>query len=314
MTQGNYAEAERLECEVLEKRRRLYPDGHPDVALALNELAVTLVRQGRYDEAEPLYVEALAIGRAWRGEARRGSPGDDHVRQQPGHAQISQGRPARRRNDDARGAHRLAAFTGRTHPNTLAALGNLGSILSELRDYAQAEPLLRTALALRRAQLGSWHEDVGQSLRALGVLLHRTGDLTEAERVLREAVAVFRKVLPEGHTFAAGALSEFGAVLTDRGRAEEAEPLLREVLTIRSKNITPSDTRVAQTRRALGVCLVALGRDREGEALLLESHRALSASPGQARERDETGRRLVAFYEARGRRAEAAKYRRTLEP
>jgi tetratricopeptide (TPR) repeat protein len=42
-------------------RKRLFTGDHPDVAQSLNNLASLYHNQGRYSEAEPLYLDALAI-------------------------------------------------------------------------------------------------------------------------------------------------------------------------------------------------------------------------------------------------------------
>nr|MDZ8043395.1 tetratricopeptide repeat protein [Nostoc sp. DedQUE02] len=47
--------------EALSMRKRLLGDEHPDIANSLNNLAVLYNLQGRYSEAEPLYIEALEI-------------------------------------------------------------------------------------------------------------------------------------------------------------------------------------------------------------------------------------------------------------
>jgi tetratricopeptide (TPR) repeat protein len=42
-------------------KKRLLEDNHPDVAQSLNNLAELYRSQGRYPEAEPLYLEALDL-------------------------------------------------------------------------------------------------------------------------------------------------------------------------------------------------------------------------------------------------------------
>ncbi len=59
--QGKYIEATNIFERVLEIRKRIYPEDHPDVATSLNSLALLYNNQGRYAEAEPLYNEALAM-------------------------------------------------------------------------------------------------------------------------------------------------------------------------------------------------------------------------------------------------------------
>ena len=42
-------------------KKRLLEDNHPDVAQSLNNLAELYSSQGKYAEAEPLYLQSLAI-------------------------------------------------------------------------------------------------------------------------------------------------------------------------------------------------------------------------------------------------------------
>ena len=59
--QGKYDEAEPLYHEALAIDRKVLPDGHPDIATDLNNLALLLKAQGKYSEAEPLCRESLGI-------------------------------------------------------------------------------------------------------------------------------------------------------------------------------------------------------------------------------------------------------------
>jgi CHAT domain-containing protein len=66
--QGRYDEALRLQEQALTLCRRLYPkaqypDGHPDLALSLNNLGGLLDARGEYAGAEPFYRDALAMNR-----------------------------------------------------------------------------------------------------------------------------------------------------------------------------------------------------------------------------------------------------------
>ena len=49
-------------------RKRLLGDKHPSVAISLNNLAKLYDSQGKYEEAEPLYLQALAIAEQALGE------------------------------------------------------------------------------------------------------------------------------------------------------------------------------------------------------------------------------------------------------
>ena len=55
------AEAEPLFREALEIWRKALPDGHPNIAITLNNLAMLLQVQNKLAEAEPLLREAAEI-------------------------------------------------------------------------------------------------------------------------------------------------------------------------------------------------------------------------------------------------------------
>src|SRR5262249_13121382 len=58
---GRYADAIPIAQQVLAIREKALGRDHPDVATALNNLALLYRGQGRYADAEPLYQRALAI-------------------------------------------------------------------------------------------------------------------------------------------------------------------------------------------------------------------------------------------------------------
>jgi hypothetical protein len=58
--QGKYTEAERIQREVLEVRKRVLGAEHPDTLTSANNLAQSLSNQGKYVEAEQMLHAALA--------------------------------------------------------------------------------------------------------------------------------------------------------------------------------------------------------------------------------------------------------------
>ncbi|MFD7161165.1 tetratricopeptide repeat protein [Kribbella sp. NPDC059898] len=122
--------------------------------------------------------------------------------------------------EGAEALFREAAAAG--HPE---AKVQLGSLLLERGDVAEAESLLREAADSgqpdARFMLRSVSPDGGQAhARAqLGALLLERGDFAGAERLLRESAAA-------GHL---DAKLHLGALLLERGDIAAAEPLLREV-------------------------------------------------------------------------------------
>ena len=62
--QGKYAQAQPLAEKVLEIRRRLLTDDHPDTGNGYNNVAGVLDAQGKYTQARPLHAR-----RRWRSAA-----------------------------------------------------------------------------------------------------------------------------------------------------------------------------------------------------------------------------------------------------
>ena len=50
-----------MECDVLAVRKRVLGAEHPDTLFTANKLALSLVRQGKHDEAEKMQREVLAV-------------------------------------------------------------------------------------------------------------------------------------------------------------------------------------------------------------------------------------------------------------
>ena len=69
----------------------------------------------------------------------------------------------------------------------------LASILRNQGKPADAEPLVREALAIRKKLLGNEHLNVARSLDTLAAVLKEQGKLAEAEATQREAQAIRAK-------------------------------------------------------------------------------------------------------------------------
>jgi hypothetical protein len=60
-TQGRYKEAETLNLQVLEIRKRVLGAEHPDALVSMHNLAVVFGEQGRYSEASKLMEECVQL-------------------------------------------------------------------------------------------------------------------------------------------------------------------------------------------------------------------------------------------------------------
>jgi hypothetical protein len=111
---------------------------------------------------------------------------------------------------------------GERHPDALVSLANLASCLDRLGRSAEAEPLHRQALALRREALGERHPSTLGSLNNLAYCLDCLGRAAEAKPLCRRAWALRREALGERHPDTLGSLNNLACCLDDLGQAEAA--------------------------------------------------------------------------------------------
>jgi tetratricopeptide (TPR) repeat protein len=108
-------------------------------------------------------------------------------------------------------------------------------VLRDTGRHAEAEPLLRQALELRRAAREEDHPDVAQSLNNLAALLRDTGRHAEAEPLLRQALEVLHRVYGEDHPRAIQSLANLSIALRYLDQATEAEQIETRVRALREK-------------------------------------------------------------------------------
>jgi eukaryotic-like serine/threonine-protein kinase len=148
----------------------------------------------------------------------------------------------------------------------------LGLTYSGLGRWKESEPLLRSALEIRTAQLGGRHPDVAESLGDLSELLTRLSRFDEAVKLGQQALEIRRQASGAESLPVALALRQLGTSLFAKGDYAEAESLLRQALEIERKKGPADDVELATTLKDLATA-VGQGRgDPAGaEALLREA-------------------------------------------
>jgi len=139
--------------------------------------------------------------------------------------------------------------------------------LQHLGKFAEAEPLLRRALAIDEHSYGPDHPNVATALNNLAELLEATNRLAEAEPLLRRALAIWENSLGANHPNVASARNNLAGPLYAANRLAEAEPLLRRALAIDERCSGPQHPHVARDLNNLAELLRASNRLAEAEPL-----------------------------------------------
>ncbi|APR80730.1 TPR repeat protein [Minicystis rosea] len=272
LARGSFEAAGRMAEEAISVLREVVGDHHPDTANALDTLGLVAAELGRPREAIDHFRAALAIYDRYQTD-----------------------------EEDAAVVRPLRAQTR----------FNLGQHLSRLGDFAEAERLVRTAIAeAERAHgaaslpLASFHNGLGVLLRFAGRYREAASAYTRAEEIRTAhgqatpavhchnlsglAAAEGHYAMAEEHARRAIALREgdgdegdmlllggdlcgLGDALAGQDRHAEAEEAYRRALTLYARSPRPQHPEVAYALHNLGDALVALGRRHEAERVYRDS-------------------------------------------
>jgi CHAT domain-containing protein len=172
-----------------------YPEGHSNIAAALDELGSLLHNQGEHAKAEVYFRDSLAM-------LRRLYPKEKYP-------------------------------DGNHHLST--TLNNLGLLFRDQREYAKAKLFLSEAVTMDRRLYRSDHPELATSIDNLGLVLTAQDEYDKAEALHGEAVEMYRRLyplkrFPDGHPDLAGGLDNLAAVFQMRGEYSKAETFHLEAL------------------------------------------------------------------------------------
>ncbi|WP_068815064.1 tetratricopeptide repeat protein [Phormidesmis priestleyi] len=171
-------------------------DQEEDFANSLSWLAYLYRSQGRYAEAEPLYLQALEI--------RQRQLGDDHPDVATSLNNLASLYKSQGRYPEAEPLYLQALEIrqrqlGDDHPAVATSLNNLAGLYKSQGRYPVAEPLYLQALEIRQRQLGDDHPAVATSLNNLAGLYESQGRYPEAEPLYLQALSIALEKLGETH-------------------------------------------------------------------------------------------------------------------
>ncbi|MGP0092687.1 MAG: tetratricopeptide repeat protein [Xanthobacteraceae bacterium] len=180
--------------------------------------------------------------------------------------------------------HAMAVAEHGDAANIAAPTGRLMGMLALLFDakarLAEAEPLMRRALAIGEANYGPDHPAVALRLNNLATLLQATNRLAEAEPLMRRALAIDEASYGPDHPAVATDLNNLAQLLQDTNRPAEAEPLMRRALAIDEASYGPDHPDVATDLNNLAQLLQDTNRLVEAEPLMRRALAILEKSYG----------------------------------
>jgi eukaryotic-like serine/threonine-protein kinase len=288
---SDYRRAEQLFREAIDKWRAL-PNTEIRLAAALDSYSIMLTAAGRYDEAEPLLVEALEIRRRihgndhfdvartltdlgeiysqWGQFAKAESMHREQIRVlrrlfPDGHQALANALSDLANLLAARGAISEAdplfvesvEMEERVAGTKLSSLtkNNYATFLREQGRYREAEPLCRIVYENWVGTSTIHHRAKGYACQNLASVLLELGRPDEAERLYHDAEDCWRALFGDRHPKMTNTLIGLGRIAELHDDRENAERLYREAFDIRLDRLGPTHPETAIAQIALAGAL-----------------------------------------------------------
>lgn len=159
---------------------------------------------------------------------------------------------------------------GPEDPRLARTLNNLAFLYVTQDQYAEAEPLLKRALAIRQQALGTEPAEVATSLNNLAALYGAQGEFEKAEPLYQQAIRILETAQGPDRLDLATAMSNLALLYEAREDYGKADVLYQEALTVMEKVLGPDHPDVA-------TALVGYAD------LLRKTHRHAAAAAAEAR-------------------------------
>jgi tetratricopeptide (TPR) repeat protein len=193
-----------------------------------------------------------------------------------------------------------------TFPEAVRLLNQTAYYLYDHALYAQAQPFLQHALAIREEQLGPTHPDTVSSLNNLANLYRRQGKYAKAEPLYQRALSISEQQLGPMHPNTATSLNNLAGLYKSQGKYTVVEPLLKRALAIREQQLGPTHPNTATSLNDLALLYQDQGNYEQAEPLY---QRALSITEKQlGPEHPSTAtslNNLALLYQAQGKYEQA---------
>jgi CHAT domain-containing protein/tetratricopeptide (TPR) repeat protein len=258
---ADFPRALAVASESLAVKKVLYGPRHPEYGRSVNDLGLLYDASGRYDRAEPLFLEALETNREL----------GDRVNYAVVLHNLADVLRKQGKFDRAEALYGEALaikkeFLGALHAEYGRTLNALALLYYVRGDYVRAEPLYLEALRVFQQSLGENHPDFAAALVNIAGLFERTGDFARAAPIYEWGLKIMQETLGDKHPAYASSLANLAALRQRAGDNEQAKVLYLQALDVIEATLGKTHHENARILNAL-----ALLEETDGEFELAES-------------------------------------------
>ncbi|PYH52144.1 uncharacterized protein BO96DRAFT_469401 [Aspergillus niger CBS 101883] len=264
---GRWKEAEELEVQVLELRKRVLGPEHPDTLASMSTLAWTYWYQGRWKEAEELQVQVLELSKQVLGPEH---PGTLTSMSDLAMTYRNQGRWKEAEELEVQVLELRKQVLGPEHSGTLISMSTLAWTYGNQGRWKEAEELQVQVLELRKQVLGPEHPGTLTSMSNLAWTYWNQGRWKEAEELQVQELELRKQVLGPEHPDTLASMSNLAWTYRNQGRWKEAEELQVQVLELRKQVLGPEHPGTLTSMSILAWTYWNQGRWKEAEELQVQ--------------------------------------------
>ncbi|KAF2183895.1 kinesin light chain, partial [Zopfia rhizophila CBS 207.26] len=261
---GRYNESEQVFVQVMETRKRVLGEEHPDTLSSMGNLASTYRNQGRWKEAEELFVQVMETSSRVLGEEH-----PDTLTSMGNLASTywNQGRWKEAEELEGQVMEMGKRVLGEEHSDTLASMGNLALTYWNQGRWKEAEELFVQVMETSSSVLGEEHPDTLTSMGNLALTYRNQGRWKEAEELEVQAMEMRKRVLGEEHPDTLSSMGNLAFTYRNQGRWKEAEELEVQVMEMRKRVLGEEHPDTLSSMGNLAFTYRNQGRWKEAEEL-----------------------------------------------
>jgi tetratricopeptide (TPR) repeat protein/transcriptional regulator with XRE-family HTH domain len=235
-----------------------------DLIAVLRKAANYLQARAQYDQAEPLYQRAVALGEK---VLEREHPDLATLLNELGTLYTAQGKYEQAKPLYQQALQIRERVFSSEHPLIADSLHEMAHLHSLQGDFQKSEVLFKQALQIWEQTFGCEHALTARVCYRLAALYLKQGRLDEAEPLYQRALQIQERILGLAHPEWATSLNGLAILYQEQGKYEQAESLFRQVQQIREQLFGPEHPQVAVPLFSLALISAQQGRLDEAESL-----------------------------------------------
>jgi tetratricopeptide (TPR) repeat protein len=262
---GQYGKAEGLFVQVMQARKRVLGNEHPDTLTSMGSLATTYAYQGRWKEAEELGLQVIQTSKQVLGDEHPGTLVSMH---NLASIYTRQGQWEQAEELSLQVVQIKKRAFGIEHPSTLVSMNNLVAIYHNQGRWKEAEELGLQVIQTSKQVLGNEHPDTLISIGNLASTYSKQRQWKEAEELEVQVMQARKRVLGDRHPETLSSMHELASTLSLQGRHNEALTLIETCFQLRQQVLGNKHPDTLESMHNLACTLYSLARREEALGLM----------------------------------------------